>query len=310
MPNDSPLPDTPELTLAGKRVVTVLRWSRRGSVRFVVFVTFAFVSMLALLWRTREARDLWVIALVLTAAFVFWPFVQGTFLLHKNGSANLRAGYKVEDNPSLNDLPDYRIKELESLGFEFVGCLRTEKTEVTSHTAFFFSPETNDSAYLAKVQGSLETTHLVVFATPFNDGTIVETTDSRRAPIFRPLPRVRIFRFPQIRNTGDLYRLHLSIKSQYLGLLHQSTQSADQVPSRFVEIAEETYAFYKSQGDYQLNASADGFVYTWRGAARVTSLLTWPVDSIRAIRVATGAEKKAKQLGFRINPKFGRIESL
>lgn len=311
MPDESPISARPPLTILGKRVISVQRWSRRASVRWMVFLVFVSVSLLHTFVRSRGSLLLWQMAAILTIAYVSWPFFHGTYLLHERRTTSMRAGYKVVDNLRLGELPLYRATALRHLGFKFVGCL--EKTPdhplVTTLVAIFIHPENGDSAQLAKVSNSLGSTELVVFNTCFDDGLVLETSNGRRRPIFRPKPKFPTFRFPQVRNLGDLYRVHRAITKGYIELRNPVAATADSALAEFIGTAEEIHSLNANQGDYKLSKSGDHYVYNWKGAFRHSFLHAWPIISIREILVESDANRLCESLGFRVNPKLGRIES-
>jgi hypothetical protein len=312
MPKDSTASDFSGLTIGGRRVVSVLRWSRRPAVRWGVFFFFAVTVGLALIVPSNETLFLLKLAAAFTVLFVLWPIIQGTYLLHKNRTVSLRADYSAADDQILGELPAHRVNDLRELGFSFVGCLqkKPEHPRVTTRVAIFIHEESGDSAQLAIVQSSLQTTYVLIFATRFRHGLVLETSDWHGLPISRPKPKFPGFRFPQVRSASDLYLLHRAIAKEYDATRIRLRETQENALANFIEAAEEIHVLNMEQGDYKLNESADHYVFTWRGAFRTSFLRALPISAIRRIKVYTRAEKKCEQLGYRINPKFGRIEPL
>jgi hypothetical protein len=248
----------------------------------------------------------------LVVLYVVWPLFIGTYLLHKKRTASKRACYKVVDSLRLGELWVHRATELAQMGFRFVACL--EKTPdhplVTTLLAIFVHPENGDSVQLAKVHSSLRTTHLVVFNTRFDDGLVLETSNSHRAPIFRRKAKFPTFRFPQVRNLGNLYQLHRALTHEFTGTRRPVEATAEFAATAFIDTAEEIHSLNMSQGDYKIDRSGEHYVYTWKGAFRHSLLQTWPVAPIRQILAASDADRACERLGFRINPKLGRIEPI
>ena len=309
MPEDSTAPGFSGLTIAGKRYVTVERWSRRRTVRWGVFWVFAGASVLAFLVRSSLTLLLWQATLVFCIGFILWPIFHGTYLLHKNQSLQLQAGYSVAGDLSLEEFPHYQTSALQQLGFTFVGCLEKKPNDprVITNVAIFVREENGDSAQLASVRNSLGTTHLVVFVTRFRSGLVLETSNSFQMPMFHPKPRFRSFRFPQVRTTSDLYLLHRAITKEYDATRTRLRETPENALINFIEAAEENHSLNMEQGDYKLNMLGNQYVFTWRGAFRRSFLRAWPMSSIRQMRVYSQAKKKCAQLGFSINPKLGRI---
>ena len=170
--------------------------------------------------------------------------------------------------------------------------------------------EYGDSAQLAKVDSSLQTTHLVVFNTRFDDGVVLETSDGHRARIFRRKAKFSTFRFPQVRNLENLYQLHTALKHEFTANRRPVAATPEFAATAFIDTAEEVHSLNMSQGDYKLDPSGEHYVYTWKGAFRHSLLQTWPVAVILQILAASDADKVCERLGFRINPKLGRIEPI
>jgi hypothetical protein len=300
-------PPSPELTIAGKRIVRVQRWSRTRSVRGKLFLLFILASVLAFTSTSKELFLLWKAVLVFDLLFVLWPFFQGTYLLYTRGSTPLHAGFKHTDTAFFDGLHEFQYSPLLKMGFTFAGCLKRERetTGVTTELALLVHAEQEDSAQIAQVRSSLSTRHLLVFATKFDDGLVLETSNYRGTPLFKPKPKFRSFRFPQIRHIADLYLLHKKLKEEF-----SSTRTplkfmpAERLETYIVD-AEDVHRLNQAQGDYKLHPSGDRYVYTLRGAFRRTFLRTWPVGAIRAMSAESESFKKARQLGYALNPKLG-----
>lgn len=310
MPNDSTPSDFPGLTIAGKRYITVERWSRRRSVRVTVLFFFVLISGIQLAVRSNASRLLWEASLVFTLLFFLWPIAQGTYLLHKNRAVSLQAGYSVANNLALEEFPAHHATALKELGFQFAGCLEKQPNDprVTTHVALFVHEENGDSAHLALVRSSLRTSYLLVFATRFRSGLVVETSNYFRTPPFRPKPKFPSFRFPRLRSEPDLYLLHRALAKEYEETRTKLRETPEDVLKNFMEAAEEIHLLNMEQGDYKLSDSGEHYVLTWRGALRQSFLHAWPMSTIRSICANAAAEKTCKRLGYRINPKLGRIE--
>jgi hypothetical protein len=194
-----------------------------------------------------------------------WPLLAGTYLLQKNRTVSKRAGYKIVDSLRLGELWLHRATELAQIGFQFVACL--EKTPdhplVTTMLAIFVHAENGDSAQLAKVHSPLQTNHLVVFNTRFDDGLALETTTGPRSRIFRRKAKFPTFGFPQVRNLESLYQLHRALKHEFTGTRQPVAATATFVATGFIDAAEEIHSLNMGQGDYKLDPSGEHYVYTW-----------------------------------------------
>lgn len=310
MPNDSTPSGFPGLTIAGKRYITVERWSRRRSVRASVLFLFVLISGIQLAVRSNTSHLLWEASLVSTLLFILWPIAQGTYLLHKNRTMSLHARYTAANNLKLEEFPIHHASALRQLGFQFAGCLEKQPNDprVTTRVALFVHEENGDSAQLALVRSSLRTVHLLVFATRFRSGLVLETSNYFRMPLFRPKPKFPSFRFPQLRSVSCLYLLHRALAKEYEQTRTKLRETSEDALTNFIEAAEEIHLLNMEQGDYKLNDSGDHYLLTWRGALRQSFFHAWPMSTIRSIRAHAAAEKTCKRLGYRINPKLGRIE--
>lgn len=224
----------------------------------------------------------------------------------------MRAGYKVASNLVVAEFPLHRVTALARLGFSFVGCLekKSSNEKVTTRVALFAHKENEDSAHLGIVRSSLATHYLLVFATRFQDGVLVETSDSYQPPVFRPKPNFRNFRFPQIRSQADLYLLHRLLAKEHADTRVAFRIAPEDLLSTFIHTAEEIHSENMAQRDWKLALSGEHYKLAWRGALRLSVLRAWPVASIRRIVLYKRAEKKCRQLGYLINPKFGRLEPI
>jgi len=310
MPDELSNSTSPPLTILGKRVISVQRWYRRTSVRWLVFLILFLVVILHLFLRSSESLHTLQAVGALAILYVLWPFLTGTYLLHQKRSVSLQANYRVVDNLRFGELWIHRAIELADLGFKFVACLEKSPDHplVTTLVAIFIHPENGDSAQLAKIQNSLSSIHLVVFNSRFDDGLVLETGNGHKRPIFRPKANFPTFRFPQVRNLKDLYQIHRAISRKYIGQRKPVAATAELAVPTFIDTAEQIHSLNVSQGDYKLSKSKDRFVYTWKGAFHHNFLQTWPIISIRHFLAASDANRVCQSLGFRINPKFGRIE--
>jgi len=253
---------------------------------------------------------LFEIASAAASAFFLWPFVEGPYLLYKRHSQPLDAPFRVFAGPLKSEFPQYRIRGLLEIGFEFAGQLvqGTHGRNVAVQMQMFIHPANTDSAHLVKVLSGLRTVELLVFKSRFDDGFAFETSDSRTAPIFSPDPNYRVFRFPSLRSTSDLYRLHRRIKDGFSLARRPVLARGDDELMEFIARAEVVRQRHAHSGDYKLGPAGDRYVYTLWGAILHGWLHAWPIKSFRTLRVESRGMKMAKELGLPIHPKFGRLE--
>jgi hypothetical protein len=307
MPENPPTTPSPELTIAGTRMVRVQRWSRTHPVRGKLFLLLVLASVLAFsstsngLFRLRKA------ILVFDVLFVLWPYFQGTYLLYTRGSTPLRAGFRQTDSAFFDGLQEFEVSPLLKMSFTFAGCLKQERetSGVTTALALLVHAEQEDSVQIAQIRNSIGTRDLLVFATKFDDGLVLETSNFRGPQLFKSKPKFRSFRFPQIRHIADLYLLHRKLKEEFSSTRTPVKFTPAERLETYIADAEEVHRLNLAQGDFKLHPSGDRYVYTFRGALRHTFLRTWPVGAIRAMSAESESFKKARQLGFQLNPRLG-----
>jgi hypothetical protein len=307
MPENSSSQPNPEFTIAGKRIVRVQRWSHRSSVRTKLFLLFVLVTVLAWTSTSSQLFLLWKAILAFCVLFVLWPFVQATYLLYTKQSTPLRAGFEQTDSTFFDGLHESYYSPLLKMDFTLAGCLKRElnTNAVVIEIALLVHAEQEDSVQVGQVRSSLRTRHLVVFATKFDDGLVLETSNYRGTQIFKPKPKFRIFHFPQIRHIPDLYLLHKKIKEEFSARRTPMKFTPTERLNTYIEDAEEIHRLNLAQGDYKLHSSRDRYVYTLQGALRHAFLRTWPIGAIRQFAAVSESIKKARQLGYELNPKLG-----
>jgi hypothetical protein len=285
-------------------------WLNKRTVANLLIFLFLIV-LLAVLVRSKGDLLLWEIAFGIIALFL-WPLLQGTYLLYARYSEPIHADYKATDATFFERLPGFQVSALKRLGFTFAGCLERdrENPRVAVDIALFIQTENKDLAQIAHIRSSVGTRELLVFSTKFDDGLVLETSDLRGRPLFRPKPKYPVYRFPQMRNAADLYLLHQKIKQEFSGSRKPGVLEASERINAFQADAEEIHRLNREQGDYKMNRSGERYVFTVRGAFRHRFLRTWPVNFIRDILAERDAIKKCRVLGFEINPKIGGIEPL
>ena len=287
-------------------MVRVERWSRRTSVRWAVFLLCFCITILALFMESKALLRVWEASLVFTFFFFLWPFLQGTFLLYTRGSTGNNANFEMSDSSFFAGLDQSDVLVLKQLGFGFAGCVSKERQSGTkTDVALFVHENCEESAQIAQIRTSLRTRHLVIFATKFADGLVVETTNAWGPQLFKAKLKFRTFRFRQIRHTPDLYLIHQKLKEEFSATRTALKFTPTERIAVFIQDAEEVHRLNLAQGDYKPHPAGDRYVYTLRGALRHTFLRTWPVGAVREMLAESDSSRKARQLGFQIHPKLG-----
>jgi hypothetical protein len=289
-----------------------LRWSLEPLTRLQVVAIWAFIALLLLITRSETAWLLFKIASAAAAAFFLWPFTQGPYLLYTRHIFPLHENFRVVPGETDPSPQGSVISDLQTLGFAFAGQLvqDPEKRNVAVRLDILIHPQNQDSAQVAEVVSGLSKHYLLIFKARFDDGFAFETSRGYTPSPFKPNPNYQVFRFPQLRSTADLYRLHRKIKKQRLPARSPTMGDGAGELAEFIEHAETAHRRHAHSGHYKLAPSGEHYVYTWSGAVRHAWLHAWPIKRFRTIRIYSRADKMARELGFRIDPKRGRLEEL
>jgi len=244
-------------------------------------VIWAFVAVVCAISKAPFSGRLLEIVSVACLAFFLYPFVEGPFRLHARGMLPLRAEYQVVEGQPDSSIPSYRSGHLLGMGFQFAGELvkPVDRRNIAVRVAVFRHEENKDSAQLALIISGLRTLPVMIFRSDFQDGFAFETSDAPGAHLFPPDPECPVFRFPNVRSTQDLYRLHRKIKERYFDAHHPARASEDRELARFIARSEVVHQRFAKGGDYQLAPLGEYYRLTWRGAIRQSWLRTWPVKS-------------------------------
>lgn len=308
------MPDSPPVENAAaplpKVKRKVLRWSRQPLTRVQVVCIWAFVAILLLITRSAVAW-LWFEVVSAALAFFAWPFIQGPYLLYTRHKNPLRQNFQVIPGPTDNSPQAYRVAHLKALGFISAGQLVHEtRQNVVAHIEIFFHPKNQDSAQVAEIMSGLKTVHQLIFKSRFEDNCAFETSTGHVPPVFPPDPNYQVFRFPNLRSTANLYKLHRIIKDRFFSSRRPILAEDAGELTAFIDQAEVSHQRHAKSGYWKLAPSGECYVYTLKGAIRHAWLLAWPIKSWRTSRLYIRSSRMAKELGFRINPKFGVLEDL
>jgi hypothetical protein len=293
----------------GKITPKVLRWSREPGTRLQVVAIWVFVAVVCAISKAPFAGGLLEIVSAACLGFFLFPFIEGPFRLHARGTLPLRADYRVVQGQLDRSMPSRRFGDLWGLGFRFAGeVVRPADRNVAVRVGIYRHEENKDSAQVAQIISGLRTLPVLIFRSDFQDGFAFETSDALGGRLFPPDPDCPIFRFPKVRSTRDLYRLHRKIKERYLDAHHPALADKEGELARFITRADVVRQRHAECGDYQLAPLGEYYRMTGRGAIRQSWLHTWPVKQFRMVRMLSRAMKMAEELGLRINPKLGCLE--
>jgi hypothetical protein len=305
-----PAPGEP-LPGVGKINRRVLRWSREPGTRLQVVGIWLFFAVVCAISKAPFAGRMFELVSAACFTFFLFPFIEGPFRLHARGMLPLRAEYQVVrvrvDGPMLSR----RFGELLGMGFQFAGELvkPADGRNVAVRVQIYRHAEHKDTAQVAEVISGLRTLPVVVFRSDFHDGFGFETSNGPGGPLFPANPESPVFRFPNLRSTQDLYRLHRKIKERYLDAHHPLLTDDERELARFIARAEGIHHRFAKNGDYHLAPFGEYYRLTWRGAIRQSWLHAWPVKQFRAMRAHRRARRMAEAMGMPVNEKLGRLQN-
>ena len=298
----------------GKIEPKLLRPSRQPAVRVLLVLIAAFFLLRYEITKKPAAQHDFELAAAIALALFVYPFVDGPIRLHTHGGLPAQSGFRLATEETGPPLQGDRDPQLRQLGFEYAGQIIKPSggNNVAVRMHIYIHSQNQDSAQLTEILAGQGTTPHFGFKARFKDDIAFETNDTANAPIFKDNPNYRSFRFPQVRSTDSLYRLHRRIKEKLF---------ADHFPTmadKEGELAEFLAKFEVAQqriaqcGDYQLSLSIepDSYRFTWKGAIRHAWLLAWPVKQIRAWRLQNQSLRMAKELGLPINVELACINEL
>jgi hypothetical protein len=137
----------------------------------------------------------------------------------------------------------------------------------------------------------------IEFITRCADDSQVDTNTNATAPVLAPGPSYHVFRFPQIKDTFTLYRVHRMMVQQNL------RTSKPELPPKGQELAElkrrlERYGPRQQQLGYMyLDPAGEYFRLTWKGAALGAWRSIWPISMIRNLLMETKSQSLLRSQG-------------
>lgn len=202
------------------------------------------------------------------------------------------------------DVPRY-----EALGFAVVGYFyrralrRDESMELDLYMVLLRNDETGDFAQLLEIfaKGKKVSTSVGVrgFTAEFADGDALSTIATRQVMTFRPDPRNRIFRFPNVDDPRLLFRAHRKLLERH------APGRAAVLPSRGMEVAHLSHTETKvlrrqaEFGYFDFDEEADAFRPTWKGALVMTARQMWLIHDLLRAGERAAADVMLKSLDLR-----------
>lgn len=194
---------------------------------------------------------------------------------------------------------------LASCGFQSLGNVghNAATTRQQGFVSLWTNAQTNDSAQIIGVTtpaatGGVKIVTLVTFSTEFTDDTRIVTSNSPSASVFPRDPRVSSVRCPGVWDVGNLYRFHRARVDRDSGVRRPTLQRVRDPLTRLQLEHRETYERLVKAGYFTLDATAQRYLPTLKGAYLMTYRLLPPFKSIQNMMKDSRANRALKQLGF------------
>jgi hypothetical protein len=241
----------------------------------------------------------YILELALFVAAV--QFILGAFVLYLISRHAAKPQFQSFDllNPPLPLPRSYtqNIALLEELNFEAVAHLFAggQATGTRSVHTVFVNPSEKDIGLVTHMLNEISpvtrmTLNYIEFSTEFEDGSEINTNNSRLPAGFVQVPEKKIFRVPHITEPQKLYAVHRAI-------LAQSSKTNKRLPAPGEEV-EELVATMKrdlareaSFGRLRLDDSGLWYRPTMKGAAFMALKFGWPVGWLRGVILRTQGKR-------------------
>jgi hypothetical protein len=192
------------------------------------------------------------------------------------------------------------VAALEDLGFAFRGrWLNPGLSRATCDITLLENPRTLQVAKVLEVAAGTRRTVTVLFQSRFDDGTEVATGNSPVKAGFPRLPKTTGVWLPEVRDVGQLYRVHSGV-SDHLGQ-DKKRLSVGPDPVAFLTAGHHRrLTHFVETGYYYLDSSRGMYRMTWKGAVLVIWRLVWPVRPLFRAWRRRRTHKLLRDLGIHL----------
>ncbi|HXR34125.1 MAG TPA: hypothetical protein VN830_10475 [Verrucomicrobiae bacterium] len=190
----------------------------------------------------------------------------------------------VEESPrEVSAYIQSQIPQMQSLGFEFLGCYDCGVLagNTRNFIAYFCNRQTNEFANVSVATLPQRTAGYFEFSTRFGNGQTLETNTNGILPLTPGNPQVRVFRFPEIEEPRELYRVHRCLTEKYAKGQWAQGEPKGQEIQRLVRVVENYGPRHAKMGYMCLAPSGETYFLTWKGAILMTWRGLWPMALIR-----------------------------
>jgi hypothetical protein len=191
---------------------------------------------------------------------------------------------------SVNQLPEEaadtiasHMPPLEALGFHIAGCCDFGQLTMETRTivATFTNSQTQESANIWLSLSADQTSSYLEFSTQTPSGISLETNSNGILPLAPENEGIRVFRFPEISEVAELYRIHRQIVAKYTDGQWSRPESQGDAIERITRTIEGYAPRLCELGFLQLAKGGESYRLTWKGAFRLAWNGIWPISAIR-----------------------------
>lgn len=179
-----------------------------------------------------------------------------------------------------------RIGEMETLGFEYLGCYDCGELTLQTRTyvAYFCNRATNDFANVTVVVTPKGVGSYFEFSTRLSNGMTLETNTNKTLPLTPDNPVVRVFRFAEISEAPALLAIHRWLLEKYAGGLWAVGEPKGQEIQRLIRVLENYVARHEKIGHMRLMDNGESYRLTWKGALLMAWRGLWPTSLLRRMQ--------------------------
>lgn len=162
--------------------------------------------------------------------------------------------------------------DLEGEGFSLVGnfILSGSIRGSIVYFRFFSNRGSSDSAMCAFIEdvtgGKRRVVPYVEFCTDYSDGSEIDTNNNKLPGAFKTVPEKRMFQYPNIRDIGHLYRLHVQRVSEFGGSRRKELPTAGHEEAYFRRSFLRDLDRQVEVGYFTYDSLSGDYRPTWRGA--------------------------------------------
>ncbi len=228
------------------------------------------------------------------ALFIFWFYVVLLIVAPIVLRNQFQYSAKVDPRTvSLDELPaaaraylEPRVAGLAAWNFDRVVYVRISQVPgpVEAYMALLSNPHTAEWADVTFIKALTKSAGYVEFITRCSEQMQIDTNSSSVTNVFFDIPQYHIFRLPQVSDIFTLYRVHRMLVTEIThGTLPVLPPAGDEV----AELARRLNRYgpwQQEHGYMQLDASAENYRLTWKGAILGAWRSVWPMSMLRDLR--------------------------